>query len=83
MLTQVGSYKLIQEIGSGSLSTVYKGQFGKSPTSFALKVVDLRYKSEADVCTAVQEVRILHAMDHPCIVPLHEAFVDEEQKQLV
>ena len=83
MLAQVGSYRLAGEVGSGSLSTVYKGRFGKSPTEFALKVVDLKFKSESDICTALQEVRVLHAVDHPCVLPLHEAFVDEEQKQFV
>ena len=82
MISQLGKYQVINEIGSGNISTVYSVRSNKMPEA-AAKVIDLRFKSAADVCSGLQEIRILSSIgDHPTIVKMTEAFV-EEDKQLL
>ena len=82
MLSQLGKYDLIKEIGSGTISTVYRAISGKNP-EVAVKVIDLRFRSTADVCTGLQEIRVLSTIsEHPTIVKMKESFVDEEKQLL-
>lgn len=74
-----GRYTVEKEIGFGAICTVYQAtcvKFGK----VAIKAVDLRFKSVPDICSAIQETRLLIACEgHPNIVKLLEAFVDEDK----
>lgn len=82
MISQLGKYQVVKEIGSGNISTVYSVRSSKLPEA-AAKVIDLRFKSTADVCSGLQEIRVLSSMrEHPTIVKMREAFV-EEDKQLL
>lgn len=78
---RIGDYEILNEIGSGSLATVYKGRRGEK--LFALKIIDLKFKSENDICASLQETRILSSIENTSIVKLHETFVDNEMKKYV
>ena len=82
MISHLGKYEVIKELGAGAISTVYRAKISNHP-EVAAKVIDLRFKSTADVITALQEIRILSSINgHPNIVKLIECFVDEDKQLL-
>ncbi|KAK9057770.1 hypothetical protein SSX86_022608 [Deinandra increscens subsp. villosa] len=69
LLCNIGNmnqYHIYEAIGQGKYSTVYKGRTKKNIEYFALKSVDKSHKSKV-----LQEVRILHSLDHPNILKFH------------
>ena len=77
-IAEVDNYKVLKEIGKGSASTVYevKEKTSLAKTTWALKSVDLKFKSEDDVFSVLQEVRILSLLHkHPSIPKFHDAFI--------
>ncbi|KAD2034903.1 hypothetical protein E3N88_41985 [Mikania micrantha] len=65
-LFNMNHYHIYEAIGQGKYSTVYKGRKKKSIEYFALKSVDKSHKSKV-----LQEVRILHSLDHPNVLKFH------------
>uniref|UniRef100_A0A7N0UNZ4 Protein kinase domain-containing protein n=2 Tax=Kalanchoe fedtschenkoi TaxID=63787 RepID=A0A7N0UNZ4_KALFE len=59
----MNQYHIYEAIGRGKHSTVYKGRKKKTIEYFAIKSVDKSQKSKV-----LQEVRILHALDHPNVL---------------
>lgn len=59
----MNQYHVYERIGQGKYSAVYKGRKKKSIEYFALKSVDKSHKSKV-----LQEVRILHSLDHPNVL---------------
>ncbi|KAA8527500.1 hypothetical protein F0562_034785 [Nyssa sinensis] len=59
-------YHIYEAIGRGKYSTVYKGRKKKTIEYFAIKSVDKPQKSKV-----LQEVRILHTLDHPNVLKFH------------
>ncbi|KDP40032.1 hypothetical protein JCGZ_02030 [Jatropha curcas] len=56
-------FHIYEAIGRGKYSTVYKGRKKKTIEYFAIKSVDKSQKSKV-----LQEVRILHSLDHPNVL---------------
>lgn len=56
-------YHIYEAIGRGKYSTVYKGRQKKTIEYFAIKSVDKSHRSKV-----LQEVRILHTLDHPNVL---------------
>jgi serine/threonine-protein kinase len=61
-------YRLIGEIGRGGMGTVYAAEDNELERRVALKVIDM-----ADSAEAIREARILAQLEHPGIVPVHDA----------
>ncbi|CAM8911860.1 unnamed protein product [Rhodiola kirilowii] len=59
----MNQYHIYEAIGRGKHSTVYKGRKKKTIEYFAIKSVDKSQKNKV-----LQEVRILHALDHPNVL---------------
>ncbi|MBA2544400.1 MAG: serine/threonine protein kinase [Deltaproteobacteria bacterium] len=74
--SQIGSYRLIREIGRGGMGTVYEAQHSVLPRRAAIKIMhaDLR-KHPGMASRMVQEASILEDVRHPGIVRVFECNV--------
>jgi serine/threonine protein kinase len=74
--SQVGSYRLVREIGRGGMGTVYEATHAVLPRRAAIKVMhaDLR-KHPGMASRMVQEASILEDIRHPGIVRVFECNV--------
>ncbi len=79
MMQKLGKYRLLQEIGAGSLGQVYLAEKIDTPGQpVSIKTVDICSRSEEEICCGLQEIRVLSSVEHPNIVRFHEAFVETE-----
>ena len=67
--------------GSGTFSEVFRVKRKEDGKVYALKKVSLEPLSIKERQNALNEVRILASIQHPCIIGYKEAFL-EEQKYL-
>ncbi|HWU89484.1 MAG TPA: serine/threonine-protein kinase [Kofleriaceae bacterium] len=69
----IGSYRLVREIGSGGMSTVYEAVHGVLPRRAAIKVMHPQMRRQPGMATRmVQEAAILEDLRHPGIVRIYE-----------
>jgi serine/threonine protein kinase len=59
-------YELVRELGRGGMGVVYEVRDGELARNVAMKVVEEEWRAEA---------RIIAALEHPGIVPVHDAGV--------
>lgn len=73
-LPHVGPYRLLEEIGRGAMSTVYKAVHEETGRIVALKILRA---SDGSAATSLarfrQEARAARRLSHPAIVAVHEA----------
>lgn len=82
MLKEIKGYTVDKLIGSGSICEVYRGVRTADQLPVAIKVVDIKHRSDHDVQTALNELRCLCSIEHPHVVALLDAVVDTERTQL-
>ena len=71
---RLDQYRLLERLGEGGFSTVYSAIDTIEDRYVAIKVPEARYSDNRQWMEDVQhEVRIMAALDHPAILPLHDA----------
>ena len=71
--TQVGQYRIVERLGAGGMSTVYKAEHTGLRRLSALKILheDLLQRSSRAVALFMREARSAAALSHPNIVAVH------------
>jgi serine/threonine protein kinase len=77
---ELGRFRVLSEIGSGSHSTVYLATDGQ--LKLAIKRVDMSGLAEEDKSHAQDEATLLSKLKHPTIVDYREAFLLNDKKLL-
>ncbi len=66
-------YGILEEIGRGGMGTVYRAVDSVLGRDVALKVLTLSEADPADADRLLQEARVVALLEHPGIVPVHDA----------
>ncbi|KAE8537739.1 hypothetical protein D1P53_005795 [Cryptococcus gattii VGV] len=76
-------FKLIEKMGDGAFSNVYKAVDRKSGQKVAVKVVRKYELNQSQRANILKEVQIMRGIDHPSIVKLLKFFESDEYYFLV
>ena len=75
-------FEIIQKLGDGSYSVVYKVRRKIDNNIYALKKVKLQKLKEKEKENALNEVRILASIKSPFVIGYKEAFIEDSDKSL-
>ncbi|XP_068651473.1 CBL-interacting serine/threonine-protein kinase 4-like [Aristolochia californica] len=78
-----GKYKLGRLIGQGSFAKVYYAKSVADGMEFAVKVMDKKSLDQTMVPRILREVSVMHRMNHPNIIRLHEVMASKTKIYLV
>ena len=78
----MNSFEIIDKLGDGAYSTVYKVKRKQDNCIYALKKVKLKGLSDKEKQNALNEVRILASVKSNFVISYKEAFIDEEDSSL-
>lgn len=78
----IKEFQVLQKLGEGAYSSVYKVKRLVDSSEYALKRVKLGNLSDKEKQNALNEVRILASVRHPNIIGYKEAFLDEASNSL-
>lgn len=78
----LANFKILDRLGDGSYSSVYKAMRIQDNKVYCIKKVKLSGLSDKEKQNALNEVRILATINHPNVIKYKEAFMDRETKQL-
>ncbi|KAG7698643.1 hypothetical protein KL930_001421 [Ogataea haglerorum] len=71
-------YQMIDKIGEGAFSTVYKALDVQTNEAVAVKVIKKYQLDKSQQASVLKEVRIMRQLDHPCIVKFYN-FIETEE----
>ena len=75
-------FEILEKLGDGAYSIVYKVKRKEDSNIYALKKVKLKGLSEKEKQNALNEVRILASVKSPFVISYKEAFIEEEKETL-
>lgn len=78
MTTTAEDFTFLSRLGKGSFGTVYKCRRKKDDLLYVLKVVQIKDLPKKERADAVNEVRLLAALDSAFIVRYFDSFISEE-----
>ena len=78
----MNNFEILDKLGDGAYSVVYKVKRKQDNTIYALKKVKLKGLSEKEKQNALNEVRILASVKSNFVISYKEAFIDEEDSSL-
>jgi serine/threonine protein kinase len=80
----VGSYRIIEQLGQGGMATVYKAYHASLDRYVALKVLHPAFNEDQTFTTRFQrEARVVARLEHPNIVPIYDYSEHEKRPYLV
>lgn len=69
----IGAYRIVEQLGSGGMATVYKAYHAALDRYVAIKVVHPAFKADVNFMSRFQrEARVVAKLDHPNIVPVYD-----------
>ncbi|KAF9493060.1 Pkinase-domain-containing protein [Pleurotus eryngii] len=68
-------YNVTTKLGEGTFGEVHKALHKRTNTAVALKRILMHNEKEGMPVTALREIKILKALNHPCIINLLDMFV--------
>ena len=75
-------FEILEKLGDGAYSVVYKVRRKEDSKVYALKKVRLQNLSEKEKANSLNEVRILASVKSTFVISYKEAFIDENDKSL-
>ena len=75
-------FEIIEKLGDGAYSIVYKVKRKEDSNIYALKKVKLHGLTDKEKENALNEVRILASVKSPFVISYKEAFIEEESETL-
>ena len=78
----MNGFEIIEKLGDGAYSVVYKVKRKEDSNIYALKKVKLKGLSDKEKQNALNEVRILASVKSPFVISYKEAFIEEETETL-
>ena len=78
----MNNFEILDKLGDGAYSVVYKVKRKQDNIIYALKKVKLKGLSEKEKQNALNEVRILASVKSNFVISYKEAFIDEEDSSL-
>lgn len=77
-LPRITDYDLLEKLGVGSYSTVYKARHKKERSYHAIKIVEMSTLSDSSRENLITEIRLLRSLNHKYIVTLQDFFWDDK-----
>jgi serine/threonine protein kinase len=82
--TQVGPYRIMEQLGQGGMATVYKAYHASLDRYVAIKVLHQAFLEDTSFLARFQrEARLVARLEHPNIVPIYDYAEYEGQPYLV
>ena len=78
----LNDFIILNEIGKGAYSSVYRIKRIKDNNYYALKQIDMQNLKPKDIENCINEIRLLASISHENIVSYKDAFYDIETKLL-
>ena len=78
----MNDFEVLEKLGEGSYSTVYKVLRKTDSNQYAAKKIKFNSLNSRDKQNALNEIRILASVAHPNIVSYKEVFIDEASSSL-
>ena len=75
-------FEILEKLGEGAYSVVYKVKRKEDSNIYALKKVKLKGITDKEKENALNEVRILASVKSPFVIAYKEAFIEEESETL-
>ncbi|XP_004537882.1 serine/threonine-protein kinase ULK3 isoform X2 [Ceratitis capitata] len=82
-LPRITDYELMEKLGVGSYSTVYKARHKKDRSFHAIKIVEMSTLSDSSRENLITEIRLLRSLNHKYIVTLQDFFWDDKKIYIV
>ncbi|CAI2385852.1 unnamed protein product [Moneuplotes crassus] len=81
-MSSLDLYELIQEVGSGAYSTVYKAKKITDGRIYGIKKINISPLNYKERMNALNEITLLSGIEHPNVVQYKDSFLSDESKYL-
>ena len=78
----LSAFEIINKLGEGAYSTVFKARRHSDDQIYAIKKVKIQNLTEKEKKNTLNEIRIMASIKHPNIISYKEAFFDENDESL-